>query len=76
MPQGSAGLIGSINPSLPITPISTSGNISSNPGGSATLSGSWSQNILSPGASSSAAATGMIFWVIVGIVGFIVLFRS
>lgn len=75
MPTGSAGLIGSINPSLPIdlTPISSGGNPLAG-------YGSFSSspiNINSPGATTLAGGTtGVLFWVGVGIVGLILLLRG
>lgn len=73
MPSGSAGLIGSINPSIPF--VTSSGNPIATQGTS-TLSGSYGLNILSPGASLNAGSAGVFLWVVVAIVGFVVLFRQ
>lgn len=82
MPSGSAGLIGSINPSLPIdlTPISSGGNPIAGYG-SFTSS---PINIMSPGAATSASAAsglstgtiGTFLFIGVGIIGLILLFRG
>lgn len=75
MPSGSAGLIGSINPSLPIdlTPISSTG---ANYLGDGTFSSS-PIVINSPGSPTlSTGTTGILFWLAIGVVGIILLFRG
>jgi hypothetical protein len=82
MPSGSAGLVGSINPSLPIdlTPISSGGNPLAGYG-SFTSS---PINIMSPGATTAASAAsglstgtiGVLLFIGLGIVGVILLFTG
>jgi hypothetical protein len=72
---GSAGFIGSINPSLPInmTPISSSGSPIS---GYGTFNSS-PININSAGAATSLSSgtMGVLFWLAVGLVGIFLLFK-
>lgn len=75
MPSGSAGLIGSINPSLPI-------NLNALSSGGNPIAGSGSFTsapiiIGSPGATAlTSGTTGILFWLAVGVVGLVLLFRG
>jgi hypothetical protein len=74
---GSAGLVGSINPSVPITisPFSSGGNPIAGYGGTFTSS---PININSPGSpsSTSSGVSGVLFWLAIGVVGIVLLFRG
>lgn len=74
---GSAGLVGSINPSVPITisPFSSGGNPIAGYGGTFTAS---PININSGGSPTalSSGTTGILFWIAVGVVGIYLLFKG
>ena len=78
MGGGSAGLVGSINPSVPITisPFSNGGNPIAGYGGTFTAAPINVNSAGSPSASLSSGASGVLLWLVVGVVGLVLLFKG